>query len=287
MHWERESGWSPAETRVASKLKRVGKFFVFLREIREELFDEDFESRLMETYRPRGQAPAPPALLAMVSLLQAYTQTGDADAVVTASMDRRWQLVLGTLDSDEAPFSQGTLWRFRQRMIEHDLDKLLVERTVELARRRGGYSPQKLRAALDSSPLFGAGRVEDIWNLIGRAMQHVVRAASRVTDVPPSEIIAAADLAVLEGPSVKVALSINWDHPEERYEALQRLVEQAERLQTWVEEHVGDDTRRPPLSDALKDLELVLTQDLEPDPDGPGTTRIRRGVARNRLSTLR
>jgi hypothetical protein len=28
-------------------------------------------------------------------LLQAYDQVGDADAVVTAQMDRRWQLVLG------------------------------------------------------------------------------------------------------------------------------------------------------------------------------------------------
>jgi hypothetical protein len=35
-----------------------------------------------------------------------------------------------------------------------------------------------LRAALDSSPLDGVGRVEDTWHLIGRAMTNVVHAVS-------------------------------------------------------------------------------------------------------------
>jgi hypothetical protein len=33
-------------------------------------------------------APLPPALLAMVTLLQAYDQVGDAEAVVTAQVDQ-------------------------------------------------------------------------------------------------------------------------------------------------------------------------------------------------------
>jgi hypothetical protein len=56
-----------------------------------------------------GASPLPPALLAMVTLLQAYDQVGDAQAVVTAQVDQRWQLALGCLGTNVAPFSQGAL----------------------------------------------------------------------------------------------------------------------------------------------------------------------------------
>jgi hypothetical protein len=34
-------------------------------------------------------------------------------------------------------------------MIQHDLDRKLLDRTVELARKTGGFGWQKLKAALD------------------------------------------------------------------------------------------------------------------------------------------
>jgi len=84
-------------------------------EVREELFAGGFEDELIASYCPRGQAPCPPALLAMVMLLQRYDGLSDADAVEAADNDRRWQLVLGTLGHDGAPFGHGTLVRFRTR----------------------------------------------------------------------------------------------------------------------------------------------------------------------------
>jgi transposase len=90
----------------------------------------------------------------MVTVLQAYDQVGDAEAVVAARVDQRWQLVLGCLGADEAPFSQGALVTFRARMIAHDLDQKLLDRT-ELAKQTGRFGWQALRAALDSSPSLG------------------------------------------------------------------------------------------------------------------------------------
>lgn len=78
-------------------------------------------------YRPRGVAPLPPALLAMVTVLQAYEDIGDAEAVVTAQVDQRWQLALGCLGASAAPFSQGALVKFRARMIAQDLDQKLLD----------------------------------------------------------------------------------------------------------------------------------------------------------------
>ena len=52
-------------------------------------------------------------------------------------MDRRWQLVLDCLEVDEAPFSKGTLENFRRLLIEHELDRRLIERTLEVATQSG------------------------------------------------------------------------------------------------------------------------------------------------------
>lgn len=84
IHWQVPGPLSAEEARLARDLQRIGKFYVFLRETRHLLFDEAFQAELAAVYQPRGTAPVPPALLAMVLLLQAYDQVGDADAVVTA-----------------------------------------------------------------------------------------------------------------------------------------------------------------------------------------------------------
>jgi hypothetical protein len=97
---------------------RIGKFSVLLREVRHELFHAAFEAALATADKtPRGMMPLPPALLAMGTVLQASEQVGDADAVVPATMDQRWQLVLGTLGQEAAPFSPGALVAFRARRI--------------------------------------------------------------------------------------------------------------------------------------------------------------------------
>ena len=59
----------------------------------------------------------------------------------------------------------------------------LVDRTVELAKQSKKFDWRKLRVIFDSSPLEGAGRVEDTWNLIGRAMSKVVGVVAKATNV--------------------------------------------------------------------------------------------------------
>jgi hypothetical protein len=285
IRWNPPVELSSEEQRVAKVLKRIGKLYVFLRQVRHELFDEEFRAELAKAYAPRGTAPLPPALLAMVTLLQAYDQTGDADAVVTAQMDKRWQLVLDCLHVDEAPFSQGVLSQFRARMIEHDLDKKLLERTVEIAKRTGKFGWQHLEAALDSSPLLGAGRVLDTWNLIGRALSTVVTCAAKATGRARESVVAEAALTLSVAPSLKTALDIDWDDQEQRADALARLLDEVDRVEAWVTEHAANLASQPPLRDALAALRRVLEQDLEPDPT-TGRGRIKRGVAKDRMPSL-
>ena len=69
LRWQVPGPLSAEEARIARDLHRIGTFYVFLRDVRHELFDEAFQAELATAYPPRGTAPA---LLAMVLLLQAY-----------------------------------------------------------------------------------------------------------------------------------------------------------------------------------------------------------------------
>jgi IS5 family transposase len=285
LRWTLSAELEEREQRVARDLQRVGKFYVFLRRIQPRLFDEGFQAELARAYgTPRGTEPKPPALLAMVTLLQAYDRVGDAEAVVTARMDLRWQLVLGCIGAEKAPFSQGVLVDFRDRMTAHDLDKKLLDRTVQLAKETGLFGWQHLKAMLDSSPLLGAGRVEDTWNLIGRALDTVVECAAAGLSVPRQQVLDQAGLKLLSGTSLKATLDIDWDDPAQQAEALRRLLAEVEALRKWVNQHAGKQAMAGPLKTALDALQRVLGQDLEPDPSGG--MRIRRGVAKDRMPSL-
>ena len=61
IRWQVPIELSPEEARVAAKLRRIGKFYAFLREVRAELFDDAFQAELATAYQPRGVAPVPPA----------------------------------------------------------------------------------------------------------------------------------------------------------------------------------------------------------------------------------
>ena len=118
----------------------------------------------------------------MVLLLQAYTGVSDAGAVEMTVVDARWQMALDVLGAEEPAFSQGALPAFRERLIRHDMDRRLLERTVELAKQTKVFDwkklPKTLRLAVDSRPLEGAGRVEDTLNLLGHATLKLLRAAA-------------------------------------------------------------------------------------------------------------
>jgi len=285
--------WSPAvetsaaEERILSRCKKA-KLFVFLRRHRHELFDESFERELIAMYptRTSGKVPVAPALLAMVTILQAWVGVSDEDAVEFAEMDKRWQMVLGVLGHDEAPFSQGALFNFRQRLIAHDLDRRFIERTVALARQTRGFSHTALRAAFDASPLLGAGRVEDTFNLIGHAVREVVRTVAARLDVSVEQAAERAGVPLVAGSSLKAALDLDWDDPAQKQQALTRLLDQVHALETFLRREMSEALSTPPLEAQWHTVQQILRQDVEPDPERGGS-RIRRGVSPERRISIR
>ena len=168
VYWRPPIELSATEQSIIERIRRA-KLFVFLRQHRHEVFDEAFQQELAILYREsqRGQPPVPPALLALATILQAYTGVSDDEVVEASTMDRRWQLVLDCVDTEKPPFSKGTLIAFRKRLIEANIDQRLIERTIEVAGETRAFGCGPLRAALDSSPLWRANHVEDTYNLLG------------------------------------------------------------------------------------------------------------------------
>lgn len=269
------------------RLTRTKKLFGFLREQRRELFDDDFQSELEGMYRATGAGkdPLPPALLAMVVLLQAYHGISDAEAVELSVVDLRWQLVLGCLGESQPAFSQGALCDFRARLIEHDMDQRLLERTVLLARRKPGFDwkklPKTLRLAVDSSPLEGAGRVEDTINLLAHAARNVLTCAAKLAARPARDVAIEAGAPLLLGSSIKKELDLDWNDRSQKASAIVTLSEQIDALDAWIQQHLPADRSLPPLAEHLATLQQLRDQDLEPDPQGGGP-RIREGVAKDR-----
>jgi transposase len=277
---------SAAEQAIAARIRRA-KLFVFLRRQRAVIFSPAFQAELATLYTdsPVGQPPIPPAQLALATILQAYTGVSDDEAIEATVMDRRWQLVLDCLDTPHPPFSKGTLGAFRALLIAKEMDRRLIEQTVAIAERSQEFGSRALRAALDSSPLWGAARVEDTYNLLGHALRKALGVIARQQGRGLAELAAEVGAPVFGGPSLKAALDLDWDDPAERAMALGTVLAALATVEQWV----GAQPMRP-TQEGDRTAEIVATnlaiahqvvaQDVESGPDG--TPALRRGVAKER-----
>jgi len=285
--WRPREELTKKEQLLMKRLGRVRKLFGFLRLHRHELFDDEFQEQFATMYRDTGggKKPLPPAMMAMASLLQGYVGASDAEAVELTVVDRRWQLVLDCLDADEPLFSQGALHDFRHRMIRHDMDRVLLERTVALARRTGGFDAKKLpttlRVGMDSMPQQGAGRVEDTFNLVGHAARDVVACAAMLLELEFEHVCRTAGTPMLLAASIKSGLDVDWSTSTGKSKALDRMVRQLRSLHQFLRKKLPDHLERAPLKRHLDDLWRLVDQDLEPDPSGKHL-RVTDGVPKDR-----
>ena len=278
-HWQPPVELSEQEEQIVKKIRKA-KLFVFLRQHRHELLDEAFQQELASLYRQaeRGQPPVAPAMLALALILEAYTGVSDDEVIEATVMDRRWQLVLDCLDTEQAPFSKGTLVAFRQQFIQAHLDRRLIERTIEIANQSQGFGPRALRAALDSSPLWGAGRVEDTYNLVGHALKKVMRVVADQQGRELVEVAQEAGAEVVCETSLKAALDRDWDQLGQREEALSVVLKVLQAVETWVQTLPQEEAylAQPPLEIAQQ----VKEQDVQVDEAGKAS--LIKGVAKDR-----
>ena len=173
---------------LVNRLGKRSKFYVFIRSIRHQLFDDAMQGELetMFSAKPRGTFPIPAAQLVLMGLLQAYDSVSDKDAIEHAIANDRWKLVLGTLGSNESPCSKKTLVFFRQRMVKHNMGEKVLAKTIALAKETKLFDPKKLgklRVVFDSAPLRYAAHVSKIRS-VGSSRKHSGCRAGSTTPCP-------------------------------------------------------------------------------------------------------
>lgn len=171
---------------------------------------------------------------------------------------------------------------FRAALIAKGLERRLVERTIELSQHHSGMSPHRLRAALDSSPLWGAGKVEDTYNLLGHAFRKALSVIARQQGRGLRELAIEAGATLVSGSSLKAALDLNWDDPEEQQVALVLTLQALTVAEGWIAGQFLEQTPQTAqaVGDALSIAHLVQAQDVE--TTATGEVNLRRGVAKDR-----
>ena len=173
--------------------------------------------------------------------------------------------------------------RCRQALIVHKLDRRLIERTVELAQKSEKFGSRQLRAALDSSPLWGAAKVEDTYNLLGHALKKALSVIARQQGRELTEIAAEMEAELLTGSSLKAALDLNWDDPDERILALGIVLGVLSQVETYLELEPKTKSH-PVVLSSLEAAQQIEAQDVEIDEQGE--VKLRKGVAKNRRITI-
>lgn len=194
-------------------------------------------------------------------------------------MDKRWQLLLDCHDCQKPPFSKGTLVNFRKALITKGLDQRLIERTVEIAKNRGGFSSGHLRAALDSSPLWGAAKVEDTYNLLGHALKKALRMIADSQGCSLADVATQTGAQLVAGSSLKASLDLNWDDPTEREQALLLILNTLDTVESWLQKKTHSNDNKP-ARESLEVARQIQSQDVSVDTNG--NPRLTKGVARDR-----
>ena len=226
-------------------------------------------------------------LLALALLLQAYCHVGDRDAGERTGMDKRWQRGLDGVGAEQPPFRQGTLCNFRMRLMAHNLDKTLRERTVALAAQTGGFGARQRRAALDSTPLCGAGRGEDTLHVLGHAWRKAVGRVAPALGTSTAGLLEEAGLTLGGHSSLKAALDLRWGEPGAREKALRLVLEAVDRWKRWLEQPQSLPKPESPLQEVMATIVPIVEQETEPAPEGgPGGRRIKKqGAPDRRISS--
>ncbi len=115
------------------------------------------------------------------------------------------------------------------------MDRRLIERTIELANSTQAFGSRALRAALDSRPLWGAGRVEHTINLIGHALKKLMGVVAEQQRRELMEVGQEAGAEMVCGNSLKAALDRDWDQLGQREEALSMVLRVLQAVETWVQ----------------------------------------------------
>ena len=255
------------ETRVMRRhLVTKNSFYARLADHGHEVVsDDDFAHLYSER---KGRPSIPPSVMVRAMLCATHDHiTSDAETSRRTRVDADWKAAMG-VDDEFTGIGATTFSLMRSRMVVHDADATLFEKTIEKAVEAGIFKGD-ITAIIDSSPVHGAGAVADTYELVRGFMRQVVRAAGeRLSEAARSGA----------APFCGAKPDIDWQDPAARKAHLGELV--AAGMALLVEAAGIDD---PAVTEPADLLAQVIDQDVEADDSGEANPQIRQGVAPDRV----
>jgi hypothetical protein len=247
------------------------------------LFHDDDFARF---YADRlGRPSVPPSQLALLTLLQHEAGCSDQEAVARSAFDLRWAAVLGR--SAGTPLcAKSTFQLFRAHLVLHDGVRTIFERSLQQAKAAGLLARGPLKIAVDTKPILGRGAVEDTYNLLGQAIQQLIRVLAQQARLEPQAWAQAHSLSSYFAPSLKGSADLDWSDATARGAFLAQIVEDARRLLHLADVATTDEDA-PTIGEAAQLLRQLLLQDVIEAPPSPsggaGAAVLRQGTVAGRV----
>jgi transposase len=240
------------------------------------LFDDD---DLAEMYcADNGRSSLPPSLMCGILILQFHDDVSDAEAVERTMYDLRWKVALD-LPLDFPGFDPSSLSVFRKRTVEHGQERYAFDRFVQ-AGRTAGFIPDKVTLLTDTTPVKGAGAVQDTYTLLRKGTRKLLRALGYHLPGKRRGLSEQAKALVVTYVDQDRKADIDWTDSQQRKAHLQTLVQDVEAALEFAAGQMDDDEVR-----AIGWLlTKILGDDLE--EDDTGGVRIAEGTAADRVISV-
>ena len=230
--------------------------------------DEDFAECYSSS---QGRPSIPPSVLAKVLLLAYRDGLSDERAMDAVRFDLRFKVALD-LPVDHPGFHASSLVRFRARLLLHGKERLVFERSLELASELGLISGQT-EQILDSTPMLGAAAVQDTATLVRSGVRKLIDAVN-VADRESADGLCSGLRFDYSEPRRKPAG--DWQDRATRMELLGEVAIDATRALGAVEQddELIEDER---VATATRLLREIVGQEFEPADEERPRPRGRRG----------
>src|SRR5713226_5575747 len=228
--------------------------------------DEDFAGCYSER---QGRPSIPPSVLAKVLLLAYRDGLSDERAMEAVRFDLRWKVALG-LPVDHPGFHPTSLVRFRARLLLYGKERLVFERSLELATELGLLCG-RAEPILDSTPMLGAAAVQDTVTLVRSGVRKLLDVV-KVADSQAGSELRCGLRFDYSRPRVKP--EADWQDRDARMQLLAEVARDAERALRAVE---ADEEliAAPEIAEAARLLREIIGQEFKvADDDVP---RVRGG----------
>ena len=241
-----------------------------------QLFDDE---DLQEMYCPdNGRPSLPPSLMSGVLLLQFYDDVSDGEAVERTKYDLRWKVALD-LPLDFPGFHPSSLSVYRKRVVENGQERYAFDRFIQVGR-EAGFIPDKVTLLTDTTPVKGAGAVQDTYTLVRKGMRKLLRVLGYHLSGQRRGLSPQVRTLVETYVDQDRKAEIDWSDPQARAAQLKVLVEDAETVLDLAVEQADDAE--------VREIGWLLTKILGDDivSDEQGHPQIGEGTAPDRIISM-